>query len=319
VAEELGYERLWVYDSPALHGDVWLALGRAAEVTTRLGLASGVAVPSLRHVMVTASAIAAVEELAPGRLVAAFGTGFTARQAMGRTPMRWADLVDYVAQLRGLLRGEVVEVEGAPCQMIHSSGFGPSRPIEVPLLLAPVGPKGFAAARQVADGVVLVAEPSIPLEERWDICAQLVTGLVLDAGEDAASDRVRSALGPAFVTGYHAIWQWEREAVDRMPGGREWRAALEGERPEGERHLAVHEGHLVQVTGRDRPLLDAAGDAVLQVGWTGEAATFQDRLRRARAGGVTEAVVTPAGPDIPHELLMFACASGSGVASSNCQ
>jgi 5,10-methylenetetrahydromethanopterin reductase len=203
--------------------------------------------------------------------------------------------------------------------MIHSSGFGPSRPIEVPLLLAPVGPKGFAAARQVADGVVLVAEPSIPLEERWDICAQLVTGLVLDAGEDAASDRVRSALGPAFVTGYHAIWQWEREAVDRMPGGREWRAALEGERPEGERHLAVHEGHLVQVTGRDRPLLDAAGDAVLQVGWTGEAATFQDRLRRARAGGVTEAVVTPAGPDIPHELLMFACAAGSGVASSNCQ
>jgi 5,10-methylenetetrahydromethanopterin reductase len=309
VAEELGYHRLWVYDSPALYGDLWLALGRAAEATSRLGLASGVAVPSLRHVMVTASAIAAVEELAPGRLVAAFGTGFTARQAMGQPPMRWADLVHYVVQLRALLRGEVVDVVGASCQMLHSPGFGPARPIEIPLLLAPVGPKGFAAARQVADGVVLVTEPSVALEKRWDICAQLVTGIVLDAGEGASSHRVRSSLGPAFVTGYHAVWQWGNGAVDEMAGGAAWRTALEGERPDGERHLAVHEGHLVEVTARDRPLLDAGGDAILQVGWTGDISAFQERLGRAGAAGITEAIVTPAGPDIPAELLAFARAA----------
>ena len=83
VAEDLGYERVWAYDSPSLYGDIWLALGRAAEATTTIGLATGVAIPSLRHVMVTASAIASIEELAPGRLVAAFGTGFTGRRAMG--------------------------------------------------------------------------------------------------------------------------------------------------------------------------------------------------------------------------------------------
>jgi NAD(P)-dependent dehydrogenase (short-subunit alcohol dehydrogenase family) len=51
IAEELGYERVWVYDSPALYGDIWLALGRTAEATESIGLGSGVAVPSLRHVM----------------------------------------------------------------------------------------------------------------------------------------------------------------------------------------------------------------------------------------------------------------------------
>ena len=76
--------RVWVYDSPALYGDIWMALGRAAEATPGGLLGTGVAIPSLRHAMVTAPAIGAIEELAPGRLTVAFGTGFTARQAMGK-------------------------------------------------------------------------------------------------------------------------------------------------------------------------------------------------------------------------------------------
>jgi 5,10-methylenetetrahydromethanopterin reductase len=79
AAAELGYSRVWVFDSPALYGDVWVALARIAESVEGIGLATGVAVPSLRHPMVTAAAIATVEELAPGRLWAYFGTGFTAR------------------------------------------------------------------------------------------------------------------------------------------------------------------------------------------------------------------------------------------------
>ena len=84
-AEALGYERLWAYDSPALYGDVWIALARVAEATQRIGLGTAVLVPNLRHVLATASAIASIEELAPGRLVCAFGTGFTARRALGTT------------------------------------------------------------------------------------------------------------------------------------------------------------------------------------------------------------------------------------------
>lgn len=309
MAEELEFERVWIYDSPALYGDVWMALARVAESTKRIGLGTGVAVPSLRHVMVTASCIATIEDLAPGRLVAAFGTGFTARRAMGKLPMRWTDLAQYVRDLQNLLLGNVVEVDGAPCQMIQSPGFGPARPINVPLLVAPIGPKGFAVAREIADGVVLAQLPTVALEPRWKRRALLVQGTVLDPGDDHDTPRVRATLGPAFATGYHAVWQWSPAAVDGMPGGAEWRARIEAERPEDERHLVVHEGHLVTVTGRDRPNLDNAGPALLETGWTGAAADFRDRLDAAGALGITEAVLTVAGPDIGRELERFATAA----------
>ena len=181
-----------MYDSPALYGDVWVARRRAiVEATDHIGVATGVAVGFLRHVMVTASAIATIEELAPGRLTFAVGTGFTGARAMGQKAMKWADLATYVTQLRGLLHGDAVEVDGARCRMIHSPGYAPPRPIDVPLLLAPMGPKGFAYAREVADGVIVAFPPG---SDEWDPCALLCSGTVLEPGEDHTSPRVLDAL-----------------------------------------------------------------------------------------------------------------------------
>ena len=84
LAEELGFKRAWCYDSPALYPDVWATLCRAADRTERIGLGPAVIVPSLRHVLVTASAIATLAELAPGRTVAAIGSGFTGRMTLGQ-------------------------------------------------------------------------------------------------------------------------------------------------------------------------------------------------------------------------------------------
>ncbi len=310
LAESLGYERVWAYDSPALYGDVWVALARVAESTDRIGVGTAVAVPSLRHPMATASAIATIEELAPGRLSVAFGTGFTARLAMGKRAMRWADLATYVTKVRTLLHGDVVEVDGAACQLIYSPGFGPARPIDVRLLVAPSGPKGFAVAHDVADGIVVFALP--PRDEQdsnWSTCALYVHGTVLDPGEDETSERVREAAGPWFVTGYHATYEWSPDALEGMPGGTEWRAAIETERPANQRHLALHEGHLVTVTERDRAVLDAAGPALLGTGWTGDRASVRSRLEHAEAQGATEVIYGPAGPDIPRELAAFASAA----------
>jgi 5,10-methylenetetrahydromethanopterin reductase len=55
VAEQLGYERAWFYDSPALYADVWVQLCRAAERTERIGLGPGVMIPTLRHPMAAAA------------------------------------------------------------------------------------------------------------------------------------------------------------------------------------------------------------------------------------------------------------------------
>ena len=65
IAEELGYERAWLYDSPAVYSDVWMVLSRCAERTTRIGLGPGVLVPSLRHPMVNAAAIAELVDQHP--------------------------------------------------------------------------------------------------------------------------------------------------------------------------------------------------------------------------------------------------------------
>lgn len=40
--ERLGYRRAWLYDSPALTSDVWIALALAAERTSTIGLGPGV-------------------------------------------------------------------------------------------------------------------------------------------------------------------------------------------------------------------------------------------------------------------------------------
>jgi 5,10-methylenetetrahydromethanopterin reductase len=307
LAEELGYDGVYVYDSPALFGDVWLSLGRMAEATSRITLGTGVAVPCLRHPMVTAAAIAAVEELAPGRLVCGFGVGWSARFAMGQRAMRWEEMGRFFVQLRGLLGGETVEIDGAQCQMIHSPGFAPRRPIRTPLLAAASGPKGFEVARAVADGVFCDRE----IQPGFKYCLKFAVGTVLDPGEDHTSPRVRATAGPIYTTNFHGMYEIDPAMVEAMPGGGEWRARLEAERPAAERHLAMHEGHLAAVTDRDRSLLDAAGPALLSAtGWTGTADVVRGHLDEAARSGATEIVMAMAGPDIPRELRAFARAAG---------
>src|ERR1700739_1143973 len=84
LAEALGYKRAWLYDSPALYPDVWMVLSRCAERTSRIGLGTGVLVPSLRHPMVNAAAIAELVGQAPGRVAVAIGSGFTGRVSVGQ-------------------------------------------------------------------------------------------------------------------------------------------------------------------------------------------------------------------------------------------
>lgn len=304
LAERLGYHRVWVFESPAVYGDTWIALARIAQATGRIGLATGVAIPGLRHPMVTASAIASVAELAPGRLAVAWGTGYTGRSTLGRKPVRWAELTSYVRRVRGLLDGEIVEIDGRECQMMHLPGFAPERPLDVPFWIAASGPAGAAAAKDLgAAGLVVTSTAGAPAG--WDEVALLRFGTVLDPGEDHRSPRVVEAAGPGYASTVHALWEYAGESVDTVPGGARWRAALVAERPEGQRHLVAHQGHLSSLTERDRDLVIAGGTAVLEPGWTGDAASLKKRFDEA---DVTEVIYTPAGPDVQRELTAFAAA-----------
>ena len=119
-----------------------MSLALAAERTSRIGLGPGVLVPNLRHPMTNAAATATLAGLAPGRVAVSFGTGFTGRRAMGYRAIPWSFMTAYIDAYCGLLRGEVVEWEGARMQMLHPDGSAPARPIDVPILIGALGPEG---------------------------------------------------------------------------------------------------------------------------------------------------------------------------------
>ncbi|BBX44994.1 LLM class flavin-dependent oxidoreductase [Mycobacterium cookii] len=310
LAETLGFRRAWLYDSPALYPDVWMILTRCAERTSRIGLGPGVLVPSLRHPMVNAAAIAELVDLAPGRVAVAVGSGFTGRFSLGKRPLPWRQVADYVRCLKALLAGETAEWDGAAIRMMHPSGFGAKRPIDVPILIGADGPKGLAVAAELGDGVFSAAVPQPDAVQASDWRALLAFGTVLDDTEELTSDRVADAAGPGAVVMYHAIYErGGAAAVDGLPGGRGWRAAIESH-PANERHLAIHEGHLVKANARDEPyvadLLPLASAASL----TGTADQVSARIGEFAAAGVTEIAYQPAGSDIERELRSFASAAG---------
>ncbi len=305
LASQLGYDRLWLYDSPALYEDIWVWLARVVD-TSDIDIGTAVLVPNLRHVMTTASAIATIERLAPDRLACGFGTGATARWLLNKRPLSWASTRRYVEQLRGLLRGDVVTIDGELCQMVHHADWALGRPIETPLLMSAVGPKGTAIADElfaddVIDGFIGIADVHISIP--WRI--HMTAGTVLEPGESITDARVRDALGPWYVVRYHGLWQLTPDAVKDLPGGAEWISQIESERPHGQRHLSVHEGHITNVMARDRVIMDAAGDAIARTGWVGTREEVKARAEATTEAGTTEIMYTPAG-DIGRELRAFA-------------
>jgi len=298
-AERLGYRRIWLYDSPLLYPDVWVALARVAEATSRIGLGPGVLVPGLRHVATQAAAIATLESLAPGRVAVAIGTGFTGRRLLGKPPLAWSRVAESLRALRALLRGELAQVDGASIRMLHPTGFAPARPLATPLLVAANGPRGLAVARELGDGVLALADT--PAGFAW--CAVARSGTVLEPGESFASPRVFEALAPAIALVYHASYEaGGAPAVDALPRGRAWREAIERV-PAGLRHLALHEGHCVEVPARERALLDPQVGAMT---FSGSAGELRARWAALEAAGATELAYAPNGPDIGRELAAMA-------------
>ena len=302
LAEALGYERAWIYDSPALYGDVWVALAQAAERTERIGLGTAVLVPSLRHPLVTAAAIGDIERLALGRLTVAVGTGFSGRRMMGQKPLTWKWTERYIRQLKALLAGEAVDVDGGMVRMSHPAGHAPPRPIATPIVVAANGPKGLAVARELGDGVMCVSTP----QPGFDWCVLLQWGTVLEDGEERTSPRVFEAVAPGLAVIYHGSYEADPASVDGLPNGAAWRAEIE-KTPEELRHLAVHDQHFVSISELDRRHI---GSELVGATFTGTPDQLRARISDLADAGLTEFLYAPMGPDKERELRAMAKALG---------
>ena len=298
LAERLGYERAWLYDSPALYFDVWATLARVADRCDRIGLGTSVIVPRLRHIAVTASAVAQIAYLAPGRFTLGVGAGFTGARTLGEKPMRWERIVDFSEALRALWRGESVEWEGKVIELMYDSEYLPVLPLEVPIWFGAEGPKGLAAARRAADGVLSVRLGP----EGFDRVGRIITGTVLDDDEPSDSDRVWAAAGHAAATRYHLAYEMGAD-MSALPNAEAWRASIEA-LPAAERHLVLHSGHVTSVSAHDTAFVPR--DAVASLTFTGTVDLLRERAERLAAKGVTELIYQPAGPDVPRELEAFA-------------
>ncbi|MFQ5880366.1 MAG: LLM class flavin-dependent oxidoreductase, partial [Dehalococcoidia bacterium] len=84
LAEEAGFEQLWVAESHLTCRDLYISLTLCAINTSRIKLGPGVTTPLLRDNSVTASAIATLNEVAPGRTLLGIGSGDTPVYMLGK-------------------------------------------------------------------------------------------------------------------------------------------------------------------------------------------------------------------------------------------
>lgn len=306
LAEELGYEYAFVYDSPTFLADAWMTLARAAERTSRITIGPSVITPELRHLVANASAIATLQTLAPGRVEVVVGSGFTSQLMINRGPIGWRKVEDYVNALRSILSGEDIEWEGATIGLRYGELSGIEFPLEVPFRVAAHGPKGYAVAERSAQGMVTNLGHHTANTGAASMSDALILyyGTVLDDGEPLDCDRVIDATGPAAAFQLHI---GEQGVASDSPEAAKYHEFISSV-AEDRRHLEVHRGHLIEVTEAERPLITA--ELIQRSTATGTAEETRASLKEIASSGVEGVLYGPMGHDIPRELERFAECAG---------
>lgn len=148
AAENLGYHRIGVADSPALYREVWVSVTQVALNTSKIPFGPWVTNPISRHPVVTASAAAAIDEIAPGRICIGIGSGNSGVYNLGHKASPVSRLKEYIQTVRCLLEhGEAVYQD-----RIVRLGWADKR---IPIYVAAHAVKSLRLAGQIADGVII--------------------------------------------------------------------------------------------------------------------------------------------------------------------
>jgi 5,10-methylenetetrahydromethanopterin reductase len=165
-AEEHGYDEVWFSEDLPWAGGIAMAATALAH-TTRLRVGLGLLPAVTRNVATLAMEVAALERLAPGRVVVGLGHGVPdwMQQIGASTARPSAALEETTVVLRRLLAGEEVTSHGTYVGVDRVAlGFPPATCPDV--LLGTTGPTGLAIAGRSSDGVVL-PEVTTPDAVRW--------------------------------------------------------------------------------------------------------------------------------------------------------
>ena len=149
-AEAAGFELLGFVDSQNIACDVHVALAAAAQHTRTLRLGPTVTNPLTRHVVVTANAMASIDELSGGRAFIGLGSADSAAFTLAMRPAKLAVMEQSVRDLQTLTAGGVVERDGQRLWVKTARR-------RVPVYLAADGPRMRQLAGRIADGALLAS------------------------------------------------------------------------------------------------------------------------------------------------------------------
>ena len=128
-------------------------MGAAAVKTDRIRLGTGVLIPSNRIAPVAANGLATLNALAPGRILAGYGTGYTGRRSMGLGAYKLSQMDEYIRIVQAMLRGETPElhIEGRTRKIRF---LNPDRKLiniedPVPTYISAFGPKARQATARL--------------------------------------------------------------------------------------------------------------------------------------------------------------------------
>lgn len=197
-AEALGWDAAFQPDSQLRRRETYVLLAAAAAATSRISLSPFIANPVNRHPSVTASSIATVAELAPGRVLIAMGVGDTAVRLAGLRPAKVAELEAATRMIKDLLAGEEVDLGALrPAYLPHHS--------PVPVWIAAGGPRTLRMAGSVCDGVFIrVGTAAANIGASVD----LIREGAASAGRDPASVKIAAV--------FHTVLHDDAEQAETM-------------------------------------------------------------------------------------------------------
>jgi len=236
-AENLGYDFVWVTDSPLLRSNPWAVMALAAQQTLKIKIGTGLEIGALRLAPVTANGIATINRLAPGRTFLGVGTGNTAMRTLGQRPMRVAAFREHIRVVRALLKGE--EVDYTLNGITHPIRFQNldlnyiDVEHDIPIHVGGFGPRAQALAGEMGDGLVTgiprggtIAEALANVQRGADksgrslenfYTSALVNLLMLEPGESLTDDHVIARCGSSIMVNVHFAVELVKETGCEPP------------------------------------------------------------------------------------------------------
>jgi alkanesulfonate monooxygenase SsuD/methylene tetrahydromethanopterin reductase-like flavin-dependent oxidoreductase (luciferase family) len=297
IAEALAYDRFWIGDSHMIWRELYVLAGAIAATTKKIAIGPGVTHPTVRHLTVTASAMATLNELSEGRAFLGFGVGATGPGNIGMAPHTVAELADDILRLRKLLAGETVKMADADVRCLFPAPG-------VPIFIGTRAPQGMKITCRLADGFIYTGETETlkPIVEnlhaytaqanRSPAEVQFIYRLPCAIGDDGAQARqdVKGIVARQAFTHLGRLYnrgelhdEADRNALVRLR-----------QHYDTYHHMGPEHNHLVREEWVERFALAGAPDQV------------REKVRQFIAAGIDELTIAPCGRSKKTTLEIFA-------------